>query len=107
MGDRAIEVEFGLNADLLHQVVRATNSRRLWIGQGNGPTFPFSPIWGRSQRHRVDLYSAQVEQDAIDALHRAHAAGAFKPAVHHLQGKRRCPRRHNDTRAGAVLIKMR
>ena len=85
--DRAVEVEFGLNADLLHQVVRANGTIAAYgSGKEMAPTFPFGPyLFKATNRHRVDLYPAQGRADAaIDALHRAHAAGAFKPAVHHI-----------------------
>jgi NADPH2:quinone reductase len=113
--DRAVEVEFGLNADLLHLVVRANGTIAAYgSGKEMAPTFPFGPYLFKAITIDIVLIYIlpKAERDAaIDALHRAHAAGAFKPAVHHILPLEDSAAAHDATmtpgRAGAVLIKMR
>jgi NADPH2:quinone reductase len=113
--DRAVEVEFGANADLLHRVVRANGTIAAYgSGKDMTPTFPFGPYLFKAIT--IDIFLIYIlpkpERDAaIDALHRAHAAGAFVPAVHHILALEDSAAAHDATmtpgRAGAVLIKIR
>jgi NADPH2:quinone reductase len=113
--DRAVEVEFGANADLLHRVVRGNGTIAAYgSGKDMTPTFPFGPYLFKAIT--IDIVLIYIlpkpERDAaIDALHRGHAAGAFVPAVHHILALEDSAAAHDATmtpgRAGAVLIKIR
>lgn len=112
--DRAIEVEFGINADLLHQVVRANGIIAAYgSGKDMAPTFPFGTYLFKAITINIVLIYIlpKLQRDAaIETLHRAHADGAFRPDVHHVFSLEESAKAHDATmtpgRAGAVLIKM-
>jgi len=112
--DRAVEVEFGENIDLLHQVVRANGTIAAYgSAKTMAPTLPFGPYLFKAITIDVVLiYILPIEQrqTAIDVLHRAHADGAFYPDIGMVTGLENCATAHDATltpgRAGAILLKI-
>ena len=112
--DRAIEVEFGENVNLLHKIVRQNGEISLYGGAKNmNPTFPFGPYLFKALKINIALIYILPEQDrdiAIKALHDAHSEGALKMAVGNVFSLEECAKSHDATltpgRKGSVLIKI-
>ena len=112
--DRAIEVEFGENVNLLHKIVRQNGEISLYGGAKNmSPTFPFGPYLFKALKINIALIYILPEQDrdiAIKALHDAHSEGALKMAVGNVFSLEECAKSHDATltpgRKGSVLIKI-
>ena len=113
--DRAVEVEFGENIDLLHQVVRANGTIAAYgSAKTMAPTMPFGPYLFKAITIDIVLiYILPMDhrQSAIVMLHRAHADGAFKPDIGMITNLENCAAAHDATltpgRAGAILLKIR
>ena len=113
--DRAIEVEFGENVNLLHKIVRQNGEISLYGGAKNmNPTFPFGPYLFKALKINIALIYILPKQDrdlAIQALHDAHSDGALKMAVGGLFNLEECALSHDATltpgRKGSVLIKLK
>lgn len=112
--DRAVEVEFGLNAGMLAQVV-AENGTVAAYGSAlqMNPVLPFGAFLFRAITIDVVLIyllPAAERATAIGMLHRAHAAGALKPAIHARFALADCAAAHQSVeagrRAGAVLLEI-
>ena len=112
--DRAVEVEFGLNAAMLAQAV-AENGTVAAYGSAleMAPTLPFGNYLFRAitiDIVLIYLLPAAERARAIDMLHRAHAAGAFTPAIHARFALSDCIAAHQAVeagrRAGAVLLEI-
>jgi NADPH:quinone reductase len=112
--DRAIEVEFGLNAAMLAQVVAETGTVAAY-----GSTLEMSPVLPfRDYLFKaitvdivlVYLLDPVQRSKAIDLLHRAHAAGGLVPAIHARFALADCVAAHEcveaGRRQGAVLLEI-
>ena len=112
--DRAIEVEFGENVNLLHKIVRQNGEISLYGGAKNmSPTFPFGPYLFKALKINIALIYILPKRDrdiAIKALHDAHSDGALKMAVGKVFSLEECAKSHDATltpgRRGSVLIKI-
>ena len=112
--DRAIEVEFGENVNLLHKIVRQNGEISLYGGAKNmTPTFPFGPYLFKALKINIALIYILPKQErdaAIKALHDAHSDGALKMAVGNVFSLEECAKSHDATltpgRRGSVLIKI-
>jgi NADPH2:quinone reductase len=112
--DRAIEVEFGENVNLLHKIVRQNGEISLYGGAKNmNPTFPFGPYLFKALKINIALIYILPEQDrdiAIKALHDAHSEGALKISVGNVFRLEECALSHDATltpgRRGSVLLKI-
>ena len=113
--DRAIEVEFGENVNLLHKIVRQNGEISLYGGAKNmNPTFPFGPYLFKALKINIALIYILPKKDrdlAIQALHDAYSDGALKMAVGGLFNLEECALSHDATltpgRKGSVLIKLK
>ena len=113
--DRAIEVEFGENINLLHKIVRQNGEISLYGGAKNmTPSFPFGPYLFKALKINIALIYILPKQDrdiAIKALHDAHSAGALKMAVGNVFSLEDCAQSHDATltpgRKGSVLLKLK
>ena len=112
--DRAIEVEFGENVNLLHNIVRQNGEISLYGGAKNmNPKFPFGPYLFKALKINIALIYILPQQDrdlAIKALHNAHAEGALKMAVGGIFSLEQCALSHDATltpgRKGSILLKL-
>ena len=112
--DRAVEVEFGLNAAMLGQAV-AENGTIAAYGSAleMAPVLPFRTYLFRAitiDIVLIYLLPPAERATAIGMLHRAHAAGALKPAIHGRFALADCVAAHHAVeagrRAGAVLLEV-
>ncbi|MEE4348190.1 MAG: NADPH:quinone reductase [Paracoccaceae bacterium] len=112
--DRAVEVEFGLNAAMLAQAV-AENGTVAAYGSAleMNPVLPFGAYLFRAITLDIVLIYLLPEAEranAIGMLHRAHAAGALTPAIHARFALSDCVAAHQAVeagrRAGAVLLEI-
>ena len=112
--DRAVEVEFGENVNLLHQVVRANGTIAAYgSAKDMAPTLPFGPYLFKAITIDVVLIyilPKRARDAAIDILHRAHEDGAFRPDVQMIYDLTDCAAAHDATltpgRSGAILLKI-
>jgi NADPH2:quinone reductase len=112
--DRAVEVEFGVNAALLAQVVRANGVIAAFGSQLDmAPTLPFGPFLFKAIT--IDIVLIYILEDAprhaaIARLHGALSAGALVPAVHRILPLDEVAEAHDlvmtPGRSGAVLLKI-
>lgn len=112
--DRAVEVEFGLNAEMLGPAV-AENGSIAAYGSAleMAPVLPFRTYLFRAitiDIVLIYLLPPAERATAIGMLHRAYAAGALKPAIHARFALAECVAAHQAVeagrRAGAVLLEM-
>ncbi len=110
--DRAVEVEFGTNAELLVEVM-APNATIATYGSflNMTPALPFGPYMFKALTIDITLVyilPLPVRQAAITRLHDALAAGALNPAIHGRHPLADCALAHDAVmtpgRAGAVLL---
>ena len=112
--DRAIEVEFGENVNLLHKIVRQNGEISLYGGAKNmNPKFPFGPYLFKALKINIALIYILPKDDrdrAIKALHDAYSDGALKMAIGHVLDFKDFAQSHDATltpgRKGSVLIKI-
>ena len=110
--DRAVEVEFGLNAGLLGRVMRPSGTIAAYgSALEMNPVFPFGPYLFKAITVDIVLvYILKPEQRslAITKLHDAFADGALSPAVHKIYPLQDCVKAHEQIerggRSGAVLL---
>ncbi|MBT7907408.1 MAG: NADPH:quinone reductase [Marinovum sp.] len=110
--DRAVEVEFGLNAGLLGRVMRPSGTIAAYgSALKMNPVFPFGPYLFKAITVDIVLvYILKPEQRslAITKLHDAFAHGALSPAVHKIYPLQDCVKAHEQIerggRSGAVLL---
>ena len=113
--DRAIEVEFGENVNLLHQITKANGSISLFGGAKNmNPVFPFGPYLFKALKINIALIYILPEEDrklAIRYLHDAHTDGALNTAIGKIFNLEDCADAHDATlepgRTGSVLLKVK
>jgi len=112
--DRSIEVEFGENVNLLHQITKPNGSISLFGGAKNmNPTFPFGPYLFKALKINIALIYILPKEDrdeAIKFLHDAHEDGALKLAIGQIFDLEDCADAHDATltsgRTGSVLIRI-
>jgi NADPH2:quinone reductase len=112
--DRAVEVEFGVNAALLAEVVRANGVIAAYGSQLDmAPTLPFGPFLFKAITIDIVLVyilEAAPRAAAIEKLHAALIEGALKPAIHEILALEDAARAHERVmtagRNGAVLLKI-
>ena len=112
--DRAIEVEFGENVNILHQITKPNGSISLFGGAKNmNPTFPFGPYLFKALKINIALIYILPKEDrdeAIKFLHDAHEDGALKLAIGKIFALEDCADAHDATltsgRKGSVLIRI-
>ncbi len=112
--DRAVEVEFGVNAPLLADVVRANGVIAAYGSQLDmAPTLPFGPFLFKAITIDIVLVyilDAAPRATAIAKLHDALSAGALQPAIHEILPLEQAAQAHERVmragRNGAVLLKI-
>lgn len=111
---RAVEVEFGVNAALLAEIM-APNGTIAAYGSGKDmtPTLPFGPLLFKAIKIDITLIYILPEAQrakAIQHLHSALAAGALMPAINTVYDLADCAKAHEAVmtpgRAGAVLLRI-
>ena len=112
--DRAVEVEFGANAALLGEVVRANGVIAAYGSQIDmTPTLPFGPFLFKAIT--IDITLVYILEPALRAvafekLHSALSLGALKPAIHDILPLEDAAQAHERVmtagRSGAVLLKI-
>lgn len=112
--DRAVEVEFGENAQMLADVLRPNGSVAAYgSGKAMTPTLPFGSYLFKAITIDVVLIYLlpKPERDAaIARLHAAISQNALNPAIASVHPLADCAKAQNEVmtpgRAGAVLLKM-
>ncbi|WP_113910814.1 NADPH:quinone reductase [Roseovarius dicentrarchi] len=111
---RAVEVEFGVNAALLAEVM-APNGTIAAYGSGKDmtPALPFGPLLFKAIKIDITLIYILPEAEracAITHLHDALAAKALTPAIDQVFDLADCAKAHDAVmtpgRAGAVLLRI-
>ena len=110
--DRAVEVEFGPNAELLGRVMRPCGTISAYgSALEMNPVFPFGPYLFKAITVDIALvYILEPSQraNAINKLHEAFADGALNPAVHEIYPLEDCIKAHEQIerggRSGAILL---
>lgn len=111
--DRAVEVEFGQNATLLTEVMRAGGTVAAYgSGKDMTPTLPYGPFMFKALTvNFVLIYIATPEQraSAIQHLHRALTSGGLTPAISDTYAMADCAAAQDAVmtpgRTGAVLLR--
>ncbi len=111
---RAVEVEFGANADLLAEVMAPLGTIAAYgSGKDMTPTLPFGPMLFKALK--IDITLIYILPDAqrdiaIRHLHRALSSGALTPAIDQVFDLTDCAKAHEAVmtpgRAGAVLLEI-
>lgn len=112
--DRAVEVEFGVNAALLAEVVRANGVIAAYGSQLDlTPTLPFGPYLFKAITIDIVLVyilDAKTRAAAINRLNGALKAGALTPAIDEVMTLDAAAKAHERVmtqgRNGAVLLKI-
>ncbi len=111
---RAVEVEFGVNAALLAEVM-APNGTIAAYGSGKDmtPALPFGPLLFKAIKIDITLIYILPDAErgkAIEHLHSALTAGALIPAIDQVYDLEDCDKAHDAVmtpgRAGAVLLRI-
>jgi len=112
--DHVVEVEFGENIDLLHQITRANGSIAAYgSAKTMAPTLPFGPYLFKAIT--IDIVLIYIlpdaqRQAAIDSLHTAFGDGALRPEVGQIFDLKNAAAAHDATltpgRSGAVLLQI-
>lgn len=111
--DRAIEVELGANATLLAEVMKPLGTIAAYgSGKDMTPQLPFGPYLFKALK--IDITLVYILPDApraaaIDRLHRALRAGAFRPAIDRILPLHEGAAAHEAVmrpgRKGAILLR--
>lgn len=112
--DRAVEVEFGVNASLLAEVMCVNGTIAAYGSQLDmAPTLPFGPFLFKAITIDIVLVyilDAASRAVAIEKLHAALISGALKPAIHDILLLEDAAKAHERVmtagRNGAVLLKI-
>ncbi|MEQ9259667.1 MAG: NADPH:quinone reductase [Roseovarius sp.] len=112
--DRAVEVEFGQNAELLTQVMRPLGTVAAYgSGKDMTPTLPFGGFLFTALKIDITLIYILPEGPRIEAIGKLHAAlqaGALTPEIDSTMPLAACAaaqeRVMTPGRAGAVLLEM-
>ena len=110
--DRAVEVEFGVNAGLLAEVMKPLGTIAAYGSVKNmTPELPFGPFLFKALKLDITLIYILPDAprfEAIDRLHKALADGALKPEVEHVLPLEKAAEAQDIVlepgRAGAVLL---
>ncbi|MFX0544152.1 NADPH:quinone reductase [Roseovarius sp. S1116L3] len=110
--DRAVEVEFGVNAPLLGEVMKPLGTIAAYgSGKDMTPTLPFGAFLFKALKVDITLIYLlpRPEREAIIArLHAALSAGSLSPAIDQVYPLEDCAKAHDAVmtpgRAGAVLL---
>ncbi len=111
---RAVEVEFGVNAPLLAEVM-APNGTIAAYGSGKDmtPTLPFGPLLFKAIKIDITLIYILPEIERAAAIHHLHSAlseRALTPAIDTVYDLQDCAKAHEAVmtpgRAGAVLLRI-
>ena len=112
--DRAVELEFGVNAALLGDVMRPMGTIAAYGSALNmSPNLPFGKYLFKALKIDISLIYILPSLDrnnAIKALHSAQLSGAFKSSIDQIYGFANCAQAHDAVlkggRAGASLIRL-
>ncbi|MCZ4352324.1 NADPH:quinone reductase [Roseovarius aestuarii] len=112
--DRAIEVEFGVNAALLGEVMRPNGVIAAYgSGKDMAPNLPFGPYLFKALTLQITLIyilPAPQRTAAITRLHAALNAGALRPEIDTIFDLADCAKAHDAVmtpgRSGAVLLRV-
>lgn len=112
--DRAVEVEFGVNAPLLSEVMTPNGTIAAYGSQKDmAPTLPFGPLLFKAVTIDIVLVYIlpQAPRDAaIAKLHEALGQGVLAPAIDQIMPLEDCAQAHDAVmtagRNGAVLLKI-
>jgi NADPH2:quinone reductase len=112
--DRAVEVEFGENIDLLHQVVRPLGTIATYGSAKNMvPQMNFGPLLFKALKIDISLIYILPMADRlarIQEINTAHADGMFKPDIDQIFDLADTWQAHDATlsagRKGAILIQV-
>ena len=110
--DRAVEVEFGVNAPLLAQVMKPLGTIAAYGSVKNmTPELPFGPFLFKALKLDISLIYILPDgprSEAIERLHAALADGSLKPDVEHVLPLEKAAEAQDIVlapgRAGAVLL---
>ncbi len=111
---RAVEVEFGVNAALLAEVIAANGTIAAYgSGKDMTPALPFGPLLFKAVKIDITLIYILPDAErgkAIEHLHSALTAGALIPAIDQVYDLDDCAKAHDAVmtpgRAGAVLLRV-
>lgn len=112
--DRAIEVEFGKNMQLLAEVMRPLGTIAVYgSALDMTPTMPFGPFLFKALKIDISLIyilPPKERADCIALLHKAFEKGAFAPKVDQILPLSDCAAAHDAVaaggRTGATLLKI-
>ncbi|MFD0858424.1 NADPH:quinone reductase [Roseovarius aquimarinus] len=112
--DRAVEVEFGVNAALLGEVMKPLGTVAAYgSGKDMTPTLPFGAFLFKALKVDITLIyllPAVQREKIISCLHAALTAGALAPEIDEVMPLARCAEAHEALmtpgRAGAVLLEI-
>ena len=112
--DRAVEVEFGVNAALLAEVMKPLGTIAAYGSVKNmTPELPFGPYLFKGLKLDITLIYILPDApraEAIERLHAALAGGALKPDVEHVLPLEKAAEAQDIVlepgRAGAVLLEL-
>jgi len=113
--NRAVEVEFGVNAALLGEVMSENSTIAAYgSGQEMAPVLPFGPYLFKAIRINIVLIYILLQNQRTAAIERLHAAlgqGALAPAIHGTYPLKDCAKAHDavmaGNRRGAILLDTR
>ncbi len=112
--DRAVEVEFGQNAQLLTEVMRPLGTIATYgSGKEMTPVFPFGPMMFKALKVDITLIyilPKPARDAAIDRLHAAISSGGLSPRIDSTFGFEDCAAAQDAVmaagRQGAVLLRV-
>ena len=112
--DRAVEVEFGSNVDLLAEIMRPLGTIAAYgSGKEMAPTLPFGPYLFKALKIDITLIyilPMPQRQVIIARLHEALSSGALRPEIGARFALEDCAKAHDAVmtpgRAGAVLLEI-
>lgn len=112
--DRAVEVEFGVNAPLLAEVMALMGTIAAYgSGKDMAPTLPFGPFLFKALKLDITLIyllERPAREAIITRLHAALTAGALVPEIDQILPLEDCALAHEAVmtpgRSGAVLLKV-
>ena len=112
--DRAVELEFGVNASLLGEVMRPMGTVAAYgSALDMTPNLPFGQYLFKALKIDISLIyilSAPERYNAIHALHAAQLDGAFTSSIDQIYDFENCAQAHDEVleggRTGASLIRL-
>lgn len=112
--DRAVELEFGMNAGMLAEVMKPMGTIAAYgSALDMSPALPFSQYLFKALTIDISLIyllEADARKKAIKVLHSASLAGALRPEIDQIYDFQNCAQAHDDIlqggRTGASLIRI-